>query len=677
MGHRWVTCCGIIAGVSEQPVPASTLDTPIESALDWLGRRQHAEGFWAGRLESNCCIEAEWLLAFHVIGYRHPASQRIARGLLDRQRSDGSWETYYAAPVGDINATVECYAALRLLGWGATAEPVRRAREWILSHGGLARTRVFTRYWLALIGEWPWPATPNLPPEMIWLPLWCPLNIYHFAAWARATLVPLCVLSARRHCVPLPREARLDELFPGGRGAFDYSMPARGTVLSWATLFRGADRVLHRLQNVGWTPGRRAAVNRCLQWILQHQDADGSWGGIQPPWIYAVMALHAEGFALEHPVMRRALQALDEHWSYPHGDGLRIQASESPVWDTALAVLAMCECGLTVGRSETMRKAVHWLLRQEVRTRGDWSLRLRDTEASGWAFQRANAHYPDVDDTAMVMLALLRAGNVGQAADVAEALGRAWRWLMAMQSTNGGWAAFDRDNDHEILARMPFCDFGEVLDPPSVDVTAHVLECMGELGLNGQHPAVSRALAFIRAEQEPWGSWFGRWGVNHIYGTAAVLPALRAVGEDMQSGYILAAARWLASVQNPDGGWGESCASYMDPAWIGRGPSTASQTAWALMGLLAAGPGRFREEIARGLEYLCATQRDGTWQEPWYTGTGFPGYGVGARRDLADRTLVQQLQQGGELQRGFMINYGLYRHYFPLIALGRARRLGF
>jgi squalene-hopene/tetraprenyl-beta-curcumene cyclase len=276
----------------------------------------------------------------------------------------------------------------------------------------------------------------------------------------------------------------------------------------------------------------------------------------------------------------------------------------------------------------------------------------------------------------MVMMALTRLCGSSARNDVAAAVDRARRWLLAMQCRNGGWAAFDRDNDRQILTKIPFCDFGETIDPPSVDITAHVLEAFGALGMDRRHPAVARGVAFIRREQEARGSWFGRWGVNHIYGTSAVLPALRAIGEDMQAGYVRRAAQWLADCQNPDGGWGESCASYVDPAWIGRGASTASQTGWAMMALLAVSAEEFRVSVARGVDYLIGTEQHGSWDEPWYTGTGFPGYGIGRRLGLDDRSLTERLKQGAELQRGFMINYGLYRHYFPLAALGRARRAG-
>lgn len=646
----------------------------MDAALGWLDSQQDDSGFWVGMLESNYCMEAEWLLAMHFLGVRDEARQSaIVRGMLEAQREDGSWEIYHDAPCGDINTTVECYAALRSTGMPAGDPALAKARDWILSHGGLREVRVFTRYWLALIGEWPWEKTPNLPPEIIFFPLWVPFNIYHFASWARATLVPLCILSSRREIRPLPRDRRLDELFPEGRERQDYALPKKGGGF-WDRFFRTTDRFLHAYQNLAFTPWRRLAVRQCVEWVIRHQDADGAWGGIQPPWIYSLMALNAQGYPLSHPVLRKGLDALDAHWSYERGGALHIQASESIVWDTWLSLLAMHDCGRTLDHAPAMKRGFDWVLQQQVIAPGDWQVKVREIEPGGWAFERANLAYPDVDDTAvaLIVLALLRRQS-GDPGRIDHAIRPALDWTLAMQCRNGGWAAFDRDNDREILTRIPFSDFGEALDPPSVDVTAHVLEALGLLGMDATHPAVSRGLAFVRAEQESDGSWFGRWGVNHIYGTGAVLPALRAIGEDMSQGYIRKAADWIADHRNADGGWGESCASYMEFAWRGRGDSTASQTGWALMALLALDQPGYRGTIEAGVGFLVSTQRDGTWDEPQYTGTGFPGYGVGARTELDQPDLSERLHQGGELQRGFMINYNLYRHYFPLMALGRAR----
>jgi squalene-hopene/tetraprenyl-beta-curcumene cyclase len=661
-----------MSAAPETAAAHSPLSQAIDAALRWLDAHQQPEGFWAGVLESNCCIEAEWLLAMHVLGAPpDPRRGDIVRGILNRQRPDGAWEVYYGAPMGDINATVECYAALRACGHAPDEEPLARARAWILAHGGLSRIRVFTRYWLALIGEWPWEHTPNIPPEIVFLPRWFPFNIYRFASWARATMVPLSVLSAHRLTRPLPPERRLDELFPDGRDAMDYRLP-RGERLSWRGFFLAVDRMLHAYQSLGFTPGRKTAIRLALEWVLRHQDADGAWGGIQPPWIYALLALHAEGYALDHPVIARGLGALHSHWSYERNGALHIQASESPVWDTALALLAMQDCERSADDAPAMARAIEWLLDKQIHVHGDWKVRVPHARPGGWAFERANLHYPDIDDTAVVLIVLARMRPYYRdTARLEHAIEAGRDWMLAMQSSNGGWAAFDKDNDMALLTKLPFCDFGEALDPPSVDVTAHVLEALGCLGYDRTDAAVARALDFIRREQEPDGSWFGRWGVNHIYGTAAVLPALAAIGEDMSADYVRRAAEWIAEHQNADGGWGESCASYMDDALRGRGDSTPSQTGWALMALIATGDPRHREAIERGVQFLISRQRDGTWDEPQYTGTGFPGYGVGARSEIAKR--AARATQGTELARGFMINYNLYRHYFPLMALGRAR----
>ena len=652
----------------------SQLDDAIAKATHWLDEDQNAEGFWVGMLESNSCMEAEWLLLMHFVGYAHPRKQDLVNTILNAQRPDGAWESYYEAPHGDINGTVECYAALRAVGMSADDEPLVKAREWILGHGGLSGIRVFTRYWLALLGEWPWDMTPNLPPEVIANPKWFPFNIYNFASWARATLLPLAVLSARRAVRPLPAESRLDELFPDGRERMNYKLPRRGRALGWRRLFLLSNRIVHWYQNIGLTPGRETAIKACLEWVVRHQDADGAWGGIQPPWVYSLMALSVENYGLTHPVMAKGLEALDSHWSYERDSTLHIQASESPVWDTLLVLLAMQDCDRPFNAE--MDNALDWLLDKQITDFvGDWGQKIKRAEPGGWPFERANLHYPDVDDAAVALIVLARLPEPQRSsARVQTAIERGRRWILELQCRNGGWAAFDKDNDKLIITKIPFCDFGEALDPPSADVTGHVLEAFGLLGMNREHRAVKRAYRFLLDEQETDGSWFGRWGVNHIYGTAAVLPALAAVGEDMASPHVRRAVRWMIDHQNNDGGWGETCASYMDETLRGQGSSTASQTAWAIMALIAADHRSSDAAILRGLQYLLSTQRDdGTWDEPYYTGTGFPGYGFGARLDFRDDQIKQRIAQGTELQRGFMINYNLYRHYFPLMAMGRAR----
>ncbi len=654
---------------------ASPLDQAVSRALQWLADQQQPEGFWVGMLESNCCMEAQWILGMHFLGVKSdPKMPGVLRAILNEQRPDGSWEVYHQAPMGDINTTVECYAALRCSGFRAHALPVRKARAWILSHGGLSKIRNFTRIWLALIGEWPWKQTPAVPPEMICLPTWVPFNLYWFASWARATIVPLAIVSARRPVHHLPSESRLDELFPEGRERFDYAMPKRMTGF-WPAYFRLNEKLLHAYISSPWKLGRETSIKLCLEWILRHQDSDGAWGGIQPPWIYSLLALKTEGYLLGHPAMQKGLDAWNQHWSYKRGGATYLQASESPVWDTLLTLQALLDCDATVNSFPQMLPALDWILNKQILVKGDWAMTVKEVECGGWAFERANTHYPDLDDTAVAIIVLVRIRGLVPAeyrTRIDAALERAEAWVRAMQSSSGGWGAFDKDNDKWILTRIPFCDFGEILDPPSADLTGHKLEALGLMGCTMTDPAVRRAVDYVMSEQEPEGSWFGRWGVNHLYGTALVLPGLRAVGFDMEDPRIQHAGQWLASKQSADGGWGESCGSYMDDTLRGAGPNTPSQTAWALIGLLAIGGHDFDPAIRRGVDWLVNHQMACTWNEPDYVGCGFPGYGIGERIDLNKNTTM--LAQGRELARGFMINYNMYRHYFPLQALGRARQ---
>jgi squalene-hopene/tetraprenyl-beta-curcumene cyclase len=669
----------------ERPAPAPSnfipaLESTTRAAADWLIANQRADGHWVGRAETNACMEAQWCLALWFMGLEnHPLRPRLGQALLDTQRPDGSWEVYRGAPNGDLNATVEAYAALRSLGHADDEPAVARARDWIAARGGLRNIRVFTRYWLALIGEWPWDKTPNIPPEIIWFPLWTPFSIYNFAQWARATLMPIAVLSARRPSRPLPPQNRLDALFPEGREHFDYDLPVKAGAGAWDTFFRRADRVLHLMQDLGGRLGvalwRSAAIRHTLEWMIRHQDADGGWGGIQPPWVYALMALHVEGYHVTHPVVAKGLDCLnDPGWRVDIGAATFVQATNSPVWDTILSLLAFEDAELAGAHPAQIEKAVQWVLDRQVRVPGDWSVKLPKVEPGGWAFEYANNFYPDTDDTAVALIALapFRNDPKWRAKGVEEAIRRGVDWLVAMQSRDGGWGAFDKDNNRQILTKIPFCDFGEALDPPSSDVTAHVIEAFARLGVSREHPAMARGLAYLKREQEAEGPWFGRWGVNYVYGTGAVLPALAAAGEDMDQPYVHRACDWLLSRQQENGGWGESCASYMAVDMAGRGLATPSQTAWALMALLAADRPKDRDAIERGCRFLVETQQQGTWVEEVYTGTGFPGYGVGQTIKLTSPELTQRLMQGPELSRAFMLRYHMYRHYFPMAALGRA-----
>lgn len=610
----------------------------VEEALDRARRHllglQHEDGWWKGELETNVTMDAEDLMLREFLGIRGEEESRLAGNWIrSQQRSDGTWANFYGGPPG-LSTTVESYAALRLVGDPPDAEHMRRAAAYILEEGGLERTRVFTHMWLALFGLWSWDELPALPPEVIFLPEWFPLNIYDFACWARQTIVALTVVGAHRPVRPWTI-GNLDELRTGARP------DGLDPLSTWRGRFQRLDRALHWYERHPSRPLRRLALARATEWILRRQEADGSWGGIQPPWVYSLIALNLMGYPLDHPVMRAGFDGLDR-FTIVEGDVRRLEACQSPVWDTALSVVALADAGLPADHPAMLR-AVDWLLGEEVRVRGDWAVRRPNLPPGGWAFEFANDNYADVDDTAEVVLALRRVRHP-EAARVEAAVERGVRWTLGMQCGDGGWAAFDTDNTRTLCRELPFCDFGEVIDPPSADVTAHAVEMLAGERMAG-HGAVRRGLAWLAREQERDGSWFGRWGANHVYGTGAVVPAAVAAGIPADDPKIRAAVGWLERHQNADGGWGEDLRSYDDPAWIGRGASTASQTAWALLALLAAGE-RESESVERGVAWLAETQAaDGTWDEPWYTGTGFPG--------------------------DFYINYHLYRLAFPVTALGR------
>jgi squalene-hopene/tetraprenyl-beta-curcumene cyclase len=642
-----------VSSVTPAPAPASgeqvaPPDAPgahdaLARARDHLLGLQAPAGWWKGELETNVTMDAEDLLLRHVLGILDRPTAEAAAGWIRRcQREDGTWANFHGGP-GDLSTTVEAYVALRLAGDAADAPHLAGARRFILQQGGIEATRVFTRIWLAVVGQWSWDDLPALPPEVMLLPPRVPLNIYDFACWARQTIVPLTVVAAHRLVRPLP--FAVDELFVGtpvARAAEGGSRADR-----W---FARLDRVLRAYERLpAWVPPklvlRPLALRLAEQWIVRRQEADGSWGGIQPPWVYSLLALHVLGYPNDHPAVVAGLAGLDRFTIHDER-GRRLEACQSPVWDTALAVVALADAGVAPDHPALL-SGTGWLLDQEVTVAGDWAVRRPGVAPGGWAFEFANVNYPDVDDTAEVVLALRRAGAPAPGAgdrDAEAAIARARAWVEGMQSRGGGWAAFDADNRSTLCAALPFCDFGEVTDPPSADVTAHAVEMLA-VDPHADHRRLDEAITWLRAEQEPDGSWFGRWGANHVYGTGAVVPALVAAGVEPDDPGIARAVAWLERHQNDDGGWGEDLRSYDDPSLRGRGTSTASQTAWALLALLAAGR-RATEAVRRGVTFLVDTQRDdGTWDEELFTGTGFPG--------------------------DFYINYHLYRLVFPLSALGR------
>ncbi|MGW6457325.1 squalene--hopene cyclase [Streptomyces sp. NPDC055078] len=618
--------------------PAATARRAAERATEYLLSKQDAQGWWKGDLETNVTMDAEDLLLRQFLGIQDArTTEAAARFIRGEQREDGDWATFYGGP-GDLSATIEAYVALRLAGDRPDDPHMARASAFVRQRGGIAASRVFTRIWLALFGWWKWDDLPEVPPELIFLPSWLPLNIYDFGCWARQTIVPLTVVSAKRPVRPAP--FALDELHTD---ALDPNPPKPlAPVASWDGFFQRADKALHLYHRFAPRALRKAAVNSAARWIVERQENDGCWGGIQPPAVYSLIALHLLGYDIDHPVMRAGLESLDRFAIWREDGARMVEACQSPVWDTCLATIALADAGVPADHPALV-KAADWMLGEEIVRPGDWSVRRPGLAPGGWAFEFHNDNYPDIDDTAEVVLALRRVSHPDQAR-VDAAVARAGRWTLGMQSKNGAWGAFDADNTSPFPNRLSFCDFGEVIDPPSADVTAHVVEMLAHEG-RAHHPRARRGIAWLLAEQESNGAWFGRWGVNYLYGTGSVVPALIAAGLPASHPAIRRAVHWLESTQNDDGGWGEDLRSYPDQEWVGHGESTASQTGWALMALLAAGE-REGKAAERGVAWLAETQRaDGSWDEPYFTGTGFPW--------------------------DFSINYHLYRQVFPLTALGR------
>lgn len=605
------------------------LERTLDAAVRRLRSLQVPGGWWVGELESNVTMTAQHLFLLEFLGLRdEETTRRCANELLARQRADGLWAIYWEGEP-DLAATLESYAALRLAGLSADDERLAAARRFCEERGGIGGARVFTRIWLSLFGLWSWDEIPQLPPELVLLKPWLPLSVYDFACWARQTVVALTVVMHYRPVRRLPPERACHELDLG---------PAPRK----ATLGLLSDRALAWYSRQRIQPGRERALGYAERWIIDRQELDGSWGGIQPPWVWSLIALACRGHGHDSPYLRRGLAGW-KRFLVEDGERLRPEACQSPVWDTGLALLALRTADVPADDPILVR-AGEWVVAEEVRQRGDWAVRRPGLEPGGWSFEYDNDLYPDIDDAAIVALALKELG-LGRAT-----VERGCRWMAGMQCANGGWGAFDADNDAEWLYRIPFCDFGAVTDPPSADVTGHVVELLAREG--GYDDAVERGIEYLLREQEEDGSWFGRWGVNHVYGVGAVLPALDAARLPASHPAVRRAVAWLESRQNEDGGFGEDCRSYDAGedglAWRGRGTSTPSQTAWALLGLVAAGEAG-SECAQRAVAWLSATQRrDGGWDEDHFTGTGFP--------------------------RDFLINYHLYREVWPVMALGRVRR---
>jgi len=674
------------------PTPARRV---LERAADALFAKQHHDGHWCAELEGDSILGSEYLLMKAALGQDEgPSATRedlrrfplILEHLRRLQRADGTWGQYPGSPP-DLSATVKAYFALKLFGESADAPHMRRARDAALALGGADRINTFSMFYLACLGQVSWDACPVIPPEVVLLPRASPFHLSKVSAWTRTMIVPLAVCTALRPVRTLPRERGIDELFidPAARARLHRSHDGRDPI-SWNKVFLWIDGAIKALQQARLTPGRGRALRECERWLLQRVDprtTDGL-GAIFPPMVYIQIALKAMGYERDHPVIRRCEHELDR-FLVEADDHIRIQPCFSPVWDTGIALYALTECGRTIENDDRIARTALWLCDREVQLVGDWAHNLRPGDRAellhsgaervwgAWAFEYRNDWYPDVDDTAMVCKALWRASagsspDSGAARQAREAALRGIRWILAMQNDDGGWAAFDRTTHRAWMEHVPFADHNAMQDPSCADITGRTIEALITCGVPRTHAAVRRAVDFLLREQRREGCWWGRWGVNFLYGTWQAVGGLTAAGEDPRSGHLRRAADWLLSMQNEDGGFGESANSYLEdrpaPPDRARAPSTASQTSWAMCALMFLRGAR-DPAVERAAAYLINTQLDadspadpptflhdepaGSWREPWFTGTGFP--------------------------KVFYLRYHLYRHYFPVMALGRYCRL--
>ena len=629
----------------------------IKRSTDWLLGQQHADGYWCGELEADVMLEADYIFMHTLLGTGDAGKmERAINEILRHQNDDGGWSLYPGGP-SNINYGVKAYQALKLMGWSQDHPIVAKAREWILANGGVVECNTFTKIYLCAMGQYDYDAVPAIPPEIVLFPNWFYFNIYEISSWSRGILVPLSIIYAKKPFKKLTPEQSIDELFVGGRENADLHLRwDKKHLISWRNFFLMWDRIAHWAERIHIRPLRKIALKKAEEWMLERFEKSDGLGAIYPAMLNSIVALRHLGYSVDDPQMIRAMDEFEKLGiDCPNGEPgyptptFRMQPCFSPVWDTAQVVSALGDAGV---RSDDPRmiKAADWLLSKEVRHKGDWAQKVRNVEPGGWYFFFNCEHYPDVDDTGEVLLALKCVENPRERYQD-EVAQRAINWVWAMQCKNGGWASFDKDNTKMIFQYIPFADHNAMLDPPTVDITGRILEMLAAYGYTRRDKRVEKAIQFILKEQEPDGSWFGRWGVNYLYGTFLVLRGLEAMEFWNHEPAVQQAAEWIRMVQNADGGWGESCGTYDDPALRGTGPSTPSQTAWALLGLLAAGDTR-SDSVAKGVRWLIDKQaEDGSWSElvpgrngeSYYTGTGFP--------------------------RVFYLGYHLYKQYFPLLAL--------
>lgn len=619
---------------------SSRVAVAVDAARKCLFSQQSEEGYWCGELEADTTLESDYILLHTLLGTANQQRfQKCANYILKHQNEDGGWGIYKGGP-SNISASVKAYFGLKLAGYKPDHPAMERARTKILEMGGVTKVNTFTKIYLCFVGQYDYDAVPAVPPEIVLFPNWFWFNIYEISSWSRAILVPLSICYAKKPFKKIPDEMGIEELFVGGRDKARMRLEWSYKFFSWRNFFLVLDRITHWFEAVHIRPLRYLALKKAEKWMLERFEMSDGLGGIYPSIMNSIIAMRCLGYSLDDPQVIRAMDEF-EKLGIEEEDTFRMQPCKSPVWDTAYALFALGEAGVPAADSR-MIKCAEWILQKQVRKAGDWKIKNKKGQPAGWYFEFNNEFYPDVDDTAMVCLGLSKVEHPNGRYQL-ESVQRAIDWIFSMQCKNGGWASFDKDNDQMVFEHIPFADHNAMLDPATVDITGRILEMLAVYGYDKNHRKVKKAIQFIRNEQEADGSWFGRWGVNYIYGTMLVLRGLRAMEVDEHEPFVQQAAEWLRMVQNSDGGWGESCGSYDDPSIKGVGPSTPSQTAWGVMGLLAANDTR-SDSVARGIAYLLKTQKkDGSWAEPEYTGTGFP--------------------------RVFYLMYHMYRQYFPMIAL--------
>ncbi|MFC6644481.1 squalene--hopene cyclase [Granulicella cerasi] len=629
----------------------------IRRSAEWLLGQQHEDGYWCGELEADAMLEADYIFLHALFGTGDAGKlERVRNEILRHQNDDGGWSLYPGGP-SNVNYGVKCYLALKLMGHTAEEPLMQKARESTLALGGVIACNTFTKMYLCALGAYDYDSVPAVPPEIVLFPDWFYFNIYEVSAWSRAILVPLSIIYAKKPFKKLPPEQGIDELYVGGRENANMRLRwDKRHFFSWRNFFLLTDRLAHWAERVHLRPLRKMALKKAEKWMLEHFEKSDGLGAIYPAMLNAIIALRALGYSESDPQVIRARDEFEKlGLDFPQGEPnyptptMRMQPCLSPVWDTAQIVGPLVEAGIS-DKDPRLVKAVDWLLSKEIRYKGDWYHNAKVEDPSCWCFFHNNDHQPDCDDTAEVLMALKAVeGSRGRYQN--EAAERAIEWLFSMQCKNGGWASFDKDNTKKVFESIPFADHNAMIDPPTVDITGRILEMLAGYGYTRRDERVEKAIQFIFKEQEIDGTWFGRWGVNYLYGTFLALRGLQAMDVDYLETPVQQAVEWIRMVQNSDGGWGETCGTYDNPNLRGEGVSTPSQTAWALLGLLAGNDTR-SDSVAKGIRWLINNQQaDGGWEElaegrngeSHYTGTGFP--------------------------KVFYLGYHLYKQYFPLLAL--------